>query len=429
MPFQIITTTLATALATSGTLAFTYPAGTTKGDYTTYNGFLVTGGGDVFSTTAKDFTVSLGDTSATITWRNTTTLAVGTAVSLQLDEKGIEAFEAKKTKELSDWQVLRKSRKLETLRINLGNPATSDTDGILTTQTVGATAVTFTATAANVAATYSFTNGLDVPRNVTATGSSASDQVITVSGRDAYGNALKETLTLSGTTLILGKKAFKYFDGYTVAAGGAASKTFTLGFGDKLGIPVFLERWVNVAAQYADGELIATNRKVLLDWSVEIVAANAGTSQFVVSPVYGFVSKADAVVCAAFTTGGSITFKIATVAVVGLTIVISTLTAGAAATDVATAEFGATGEIGKDAAIEIVGDAAFDSVGNLKGFIEITPGGLVVVGDPLVGTATTGDVRGTWTPPTAITNNGSRVYELDIITCDPEYLGLNQYNG
>lgn len=428
MPFQLIRTTLASSLATAGTLAFTYPTGTSKGDYTTYEAALVTDGNDVFTTSGKDFTIALGDTSATITWKSTTTLAQGTGVTLQLNEKGIQGFEAKKNKELLDWVFLKKSREMKQIRVNLGNAVTASAVSILGAQSVGATAVTFVATAANiVSATYDFTNGMPIPRNITVTGSSASDQVINVRGRDAYGNQMSESLTLSGTTLIKGAKAFKWFDGYTIAAGGSTSKTFTMGYGDKLGLPFFLGQWNQIAEQYVDGELIATNAKVRIHYQVPIVAANAGTSVWVVSPVYGFIGKMTNVVTAAFTTGGTVSVKIATVAVVGLSTAIDTSAAGTVFTDTSTAEFGATGEIGKDLAIEIVGDAAFDSVGNYDGFIEITPGGLVVVGDPLVGTATTGDVRGTWTPPTAVTNNGSRVYELVINTYDPQYLGLNQF--
>lgn len=427
MGFQVITTTLATALATAGTLAFTYPAGTNKGSFTDYEGFLVTGNNDVFSTKAKDFTISLGDTSATITWKSSTTLAVGTSVSLQLNEKGIEAFEAKKTKELEDWQVLKRSVKAHDVRVNLGNPKTLDVDGILTAQSVGATATSVTLTAANVASTYDFTNGIDVARNVTLTGSSGSDQVITVYGTDSYGQALSEAYTLSGTNTIQGDKAFKKVTSYSVAAGGTASKTFTMGWGDKLGLPFFLKRWADITEQFVDDELIATNQKVRIDAAPAIVATNAGTSQFYPSPVYGFISKVTCTICAAFTTGGAVVPKVATVAVTGLSVAVGTGAAGTAYTDSSTAEFGATGEIAKDVAIELAGDSAFDSVGNYAAVIEITPGGAVVVGDTAVGTATTGDVRGTWTPPTSLTCNGTRNYELTIRTTDPQYLGLTNY--
>lgn len=427
MGFQLISTTLATALATSGTLAFTYPAGTNKGSFTNFEAFLVTGNNDVFSTTTKDFNVSLGDTTATITWRSTTTLAVGTLVTLQLNEKGLMAYEAKKTKELEDWKVLKRSVELKTVRVTLGNPKTLDVDGILTSQSVGASAATFTLTAANCAATYDFTNGLDVARNVTLTGSSSSDQVITVNGTDVYGQAMSETITLSTTSTIQGAKAFKKITGYTVAAGGAASKTFTMGWGDKIGLPFYVGRWADIQAQYMDDVLIATNEKVRVDCTAAIVAANAGTSQYVASPVYGFVSKADVAICAAFTTGGSVAIKIATVAVTGLSVTVGTGAAGTVYTDSSTSEFGSTGEIAIDSGIEFAGDSAFDSVGNFMAWVEITPGGAFVAGSATVGTATTGDVRGTWTPPTAVTCNGSRSYELDIITTDPQYLGLNQY--
>jgi len=430
MAFQLVTTTLATALATAGTLAFSYPTGTNKGSFTNFEGYLVTGNNDVFSTKAKDFTISLGDTSATITWKSSTTLAVGTIVTLQLNEKGIEAYEAKKTKELEDWQVLKNAVALRSVRVNLGNPLTLDVDGILTAQAAEATASSLTLTAANVAAAYSFANGLDVPRNITLTGTSGSNHVITVYGTDVYGNALSEAITLSGTSTIQGDKAFKKVTSYSLAAGGAAGDTFTMGWGDKLGLPLFTGRWTDIQAQYIDDSLIATNSKYRIHAPIPSTELLAGTSIYVVSPVYGFVSKATSVLTTAINTaGGSITFEIGGAAVTGLAIVIATGSVGDVDTDSATSEFGSTGEIARDGALEIVGDAAFDSTGALNLFIEITPGGAFVAGDTAVGTSTTGDVRGTWTPPTALTCNGSRTYELDIITADPQYLGLTNYSA
>lgn len=418
-----ISAALSVALVQAGTLAFTYPAGFNKGDFTTYDAELVTDNNDRYTTANADFTVSLGDTTATITFKAATSIAAGTPVILQLNTTGKEAL-----KNQHGSKVLLKDAVVKTmLRINLGNPVAEDADGIANDLSATTTAQSYGLTDFVTA----FKNGggvLDVPRNIIATGTSGSDHVITLTGEDVYGDIIVETLTLSGTTKIVGDKAFYKLTDVDVAVG-AAGDTFDLGWGVKLGLPVFLKKWNNIYAQYVDDELIATHDKVRVEFAPAIVAANAGTSQFVVSPVYGFISKAAVVICAAFTTGGSVIPKIATVAVTGLEVVVSTGAAGTVYTDVATAEFGATGEIGKNLAIEIAGDSAFDSVGNFTGWLEITPGGLVVVGDEAVPTATTGDVRGTWSPPTALTCDGTRTYILDVVVPDTDYIGLDNYNG
>ena len=83
---------LSAALVQSGTVAFTYPAGYNKGSFVTYGAQLVTGTNDVFSTANGDITVSLGNTSATITLRAATSIAAGTSVTLGLKTIGIENY-------------------------------------------------------------------------------------------------------------------------------------------------------------------------------------------------------------------------------------------------------------------------------------------------------------------------------------------------
>jgi len=53
--------------------------------------------------------------------------------------------------------------------------------------------------------------------------------------------------------------------------------------------------------------------------------------------------------------------------------------------------------------------------------------GTVVAGDSAVATATTGDVRGTYSPNSA--PNGSLRFELDVIVRSPEYRGNAQFAG
>ncbi len=418
-----IAAALSVALTTNGTLAFTYPAGYNKGNFVTYGHELVTGSNDRFTVQNGDFTVSFGDTAVTLTFKASTTIAAGTSVVLGLKTAGIEAL-----KDQMETKVkLVNCTEKKVIRVTLGNPVAADTDGIASALVATTTAKVYTLT--DCVTAFKNTGGyIDVARNVTVKGSSAADHVVTITGKDIYNNTMIENITASSTSTIQGVKAFYKITGINIAAG-ASAKTIDIGWGDKLGLPIFLKSWHNIVKQTVDTELIATNNKVRVDCTVAIVAANAGTSQFVASPVYGFVSKASVAICAAFTTGGSVVPKIATVAVTGLSVTVGTGAAGTVYTDDATAEFGATGEIAKDLSIEFAGDSAFDSVGNFMAWVEITPGGAVVVGDETVPTATTGDVRGTWTPPTALTNNGTRTYVLDIEPTDFGYIGLDQYGS
>lgn len=58
--------------------------------------------------------------------------------------------------------------------------------------------------------------------------------------------------------------------------------------------------------------------------------------------------------------------------------------------------------------------------------VAATPG-TTVAGDQTAATATTGDVRGTYSPNSA--PNGSRVYELNVALRDPSYRGRAQFAG
>lgn len=419
---KTITTTLATALVQAGTLAFTYPTGFFKSDFNTFNAELVTSSNDRFTTANGDFSVSLGDTSATITFRAATSIAAGTSVILGLDMQGPQLYKDQDKSKLTIKKTV--VRTIE--RVNLGTPATAATTTVATTVVATTTVKTYTLT--DFTAAFKAAGGiLDVPRNLTVTGSSAADHVVTITGKDVYGQTMVENITANSTATVAGVKAFAQVTGVSIAAG-ASAKTISIGTGVALGLPIFVKTWDHVLRQVVDTETIATNTKRYLEFAPAIVAANAGTSQYYPSPVYGFITKITVAICAAFTTGGSVIPKIASTAVTGLAAVVSTGAAGTVYTDDATDPWGATGEIAKDIAIEIAGDAAFDSVGNYAGTLEIVPGGLLVVGvETAPTTATTGDPRGTWTPPTALTPNGARTYVLDILSADPGYIGVEPF--
>jgi hypothetical protein len=73
----------------------------------------------------------------------------------------------------------------------------------------------------------------DVPRNIVLTGNAGANEVVRVNGLNAAGNAIYEDFTLSGTTPIVGAKAFKSFVSFVYPAG---THTCAFVLGDVLGL-------------------------------------------------------------------------------------------------------------------------------------------------------------------------------------------------
>jgi len=127
--------------------------------------------------------------------------------------------------------------------------------------------------------------------------------------------------------------------------------------------------WVAIGPRDAAGK-----RKLYLPFEFEQTELLAGTSFFVVSPVAGDVDGLAVVVQSAVTTGGTVTAKIATVAIDGLTCTVADAApAGTVITDTPTAGH-ATRAIAAGGAIEIVPDAAFATAGAISGHVELTIG-------------------------------------------------------
>jgi hypothetical protein len=72
-------------------------------------------------------------------------------------------------------------------------------------------------------------------RNVTVVASGAATSAVSVYGQDYLGQPMMETLTLAGTTPVIGKKAFRYVTRVTAAV--TAATTINLGWGNVLGLP------------------------------------------------------------------------------------------------------------------------------------------------------------------------------------------------
>lgn len=92
--------------------------------------------------------------------------------------------------------------------------------------------------------TQTITTGItnpDVPRNVTYKGALAtSTGNVTVTGTDFAGNAITETVALSGTTVVAGSKAFATITQMTLPVTSGTGDAVSIGIGAKLGLPYLL---------------------------------------------------------------------------------------------------------------------------------------------------------------------------------------------
>lgn len=231
--------TLATALSTGGTLAVSYPTGTSRTNFVRgVRHVLMALGAKYVSPTT--ITVSLGATSATITYNGTTTIPAGTQVIVSLDAGGPDV----------DWvSGLKLPDRVKPLGMNLvmlelGNPITADADGIFTSAAITA-AAPITSGSFTGALAVSGAVSLDVPRAVVAAWTNTA--VMTVTGTDEYGAVMVES-SASGTSMT-GVKAFKTITRVAVSANVTGC---TVGIGDVLGLPVFVPGSGNLLREIED---------------------------------------------------------------------------------------------------------------------------------------------------------------------------------
>lgn len=224
-------TVLASAVAQNGT--FTVPYGTDQdaGAFQGASKHYMYANQASFEA-PKDFTVSFGASSITVTYKGATTLPAGTKVRLEFGTLGSSSRvgKAKRTTEL----VGRK--------IDFGAPDTADADGICASQAIPAAG----AGSRNGALAANNAVSLDVPRNVVAAWTGTT--VLTITGYDEYGNKMVEK-SASGTSHT-GKKAFKRVTQIKVSADVTGA---TVGTGDVLGLPIVLPQAGMVVREEEDG--------------------------------------------------------------------------------------------------------------------------------------------------------------------------------
>lgn len=418
---EVIQTTLASALAASGTLTLSYPAGTNAGSFVNGSSHrVVTGANDVFKS-PKYFTLSFGATTITLTWDSAApTLPVGTKLFIQLDRAGASPQGTSQARKPALNNAVGMSLKL----VTLGAPAAAASNNIAASQSVAA-AASFSLNGSLLSAVAAGKVILDVPRNVVAAWTTTS--VLTITGKDDYGNTLVET-SASGTSHT-GKKAFKEI---TSVSSSASITSATIGTGKVLGLPVFVPNATAIRSELENGYNMRLPTTVYLPWEIEQTQLLAPTAEQIVAPCAGYIKRVRGIVQAAVTTGGDITVEIAGVAVTGLTFTVADAdAAGTRYSDIPTTPRSSTTVLAAGDKITITPSAPFATAGELNGMLEIEP--LGAVGTFVAGkldakqSGTTGDVRGTYQPATD--PDGTTYYALVLELADPDFLGDDQYAG
>lgn len=235
--------TLGTAVATSGTFTLDYPDDHSVDDFTLDSPRHVLGvgaseGSKKYYSSADDFSLAFGASEITVTWKNAASIPAGSVVSAQLDKTGANDDA---TVEL----VLPAGvNHVHTVTIDLGKPDTSSATYFRAAAAVGgAGALTLLQTT------------LDVPRNIiiTSAGDDTGDTFV-VLGEDEYGVVMSETITGANAGVAAGKKAFKEIT--SITASGASAGNVSIGFGDVLGLPVWVPSAAHLLADYEDGGAI-----------------------------------------------------------------------------------------------------------------------------------------------------------------------------
>jgi hypothetical protein len=411
------------AVASAGTFTVAYPTDTTAGDFALYGHKMFSRGHQVhYTQDAGQMSVSFGASDITVTYRGTTPLPANKGINLQFNTAGEKHAPASLV-------LPKRAVYAPLLRLDLGAPDTADADGILESQDLTAAGV-FSVLNFNGVYGDPYANAyavLDVPRNVVAAWTTAA--VLTITGEDEYGDVVVEK-SASGTSLT-GKKAFKKITGIATSVNITG---LTVGTGNVLGLPVYIERASQIVAEIKDGVAMPREPgKVYINGVMLEAAVDAGTAHNIVSPVAGRISKVTTIASATITTGGAITVEVNTVAVDGLSVVVADGSSeGDVDSDVPTAGH-ATAVVAIGDRIELIPAAGFNASADLYFIVEFeTTGaeqlqGTFIAGVQTTPTATTGDVRGTYTAE--VNANGSLQFALLAWVPDPAYLGVDNYDG
>lgn len=246
---------LSADLVAGGTLVVNYPTGFqySAGHFTPLgHKAAVVNGAPLLS--PRDFTVAFGATAATITLATgAATIPANSEIYFEFNEKGQRGYQDGKT--IPKAPIAARISNLQTRELNFGMPLAAVTTTIAAAQLM--------AGAGNLVLTNTAGVTLDVPRNVTLTVATTdqSARTFTVTGLDEYGNTVVENITGPNANTVQGNKAFKTVT--QVAVNGAlATNGVSVGFGNKLGLPVFLANAAFILKELQDGASATTGTTV-----------------------------------------------------------------------------------------------------------------------------------------------------------------------
>lgn len=287
-------------------------------------------------------------------------------------------------------------------RISLGAPTVGNIEDILNDQSIVSATFTTTLLQTELSGIYGRNLQLRKPTG-SATGT------VTVAGRDYLGQPMRETFTTvaSTTTVVQGRKAFKYID--EVAWTAHAGSTLDIGTGNRLGVPYVVEQMLYA---YEDGVRIAsTQDQVILRVTADVL--NVANTRTVRSPVKGNVVGVRAVVSTVIGAGNAgLTFNVnGGTAITGFATTVTASSAVGTLFARAVPTLTANCAVIPGDLINVVNDAVTASGAVEVEFIIQPDGGQfidAVYTDPQ--TATTGDPRGLYEP--FVTMNGVRVIEI-----------------
>lgn len=232
---KTITHTLSAAVSAGGSFNIPYPDGTSGDDYAGgTKGRLYTASRNPVSQEGGHYSLSFTSTNIVVTLASNIALSDGETVYLDVDIGDASLGEVAKPSAMSI---------MVPVKISLGTPIASDSDGAVASQ--NCTAAGGLATGINGALASGGVATFDVPRNVVAAWTNTA--VLTVTGTDEYGNAVVES-SGSGTSMT-GKKAFKTVTGISVSADVTG---LTVGTSKVLGLPMFLGDAADVVAEMQD---------------------------------------------------------------------------------------------------------------------------------------------------------------------------------
>jgi hypothetical protein len=166
--------------------------------------------------------------------------------------------------------------------VNIPAMVAANADGILDGTSIATAVDTST-----FASTYSDDVMGKFGRNVTVVADGAATSTVTITGVDYLNQKLVETLTLNGTSPVLGVKMFRRVD--NVVAAVTASRAIDVGWGNRIGLPYKVEAMLTETVSGA----VPSNAGAVTAGVSTTVSATTSDTRGYYSPHSSFVPNGD----------------------------------------------------------------------------------------------------------------------------------------